>query len=178
MKPILMVAALAGGLVLTGCDDPAVVSLEAFAAPGDAITDPALAGAWQEKDDSDLIVIKRNGAVGYTVIYYDDSSSRKFDALLFKVGDAEFLDVVPKDDDDFRVKAHTLFRVWPEAGRLGWAFVDTEWFRGQAVAVASRPLAEGKSVLTGPTAALRGLVERAAGDERAHGQVFAWERLQ
>ena len=176
MKPILICAALAGSLVLTGCDTPALLSLDPFAAPGEAVVDPALAGVW-EAGENDICVIRQTGATGYTVAFHSDGLTRKFDAVLFRVANAEFLDLVPSDSGDFSVPAHALARVWPESARLRWAYVDTEWFRGQAAAVPSRPLQENKLLLTGAGAAVRALLANAAGDERAHGDVTEWKRL-
>jgi hypothetical protein len=64
MKPILTFLALVAALVLTGCDTPALLSLDPVATDQDAAFDPTVLGTWGAKQDKDLCILRRNGKSG------------------------------------------------------------------------------------------------------------------
>jgi len=169
---------LAGALALAGCDSPSLLSLDPAVTDQDAVFDANLLGTWQTGQGGDLCIVQRNGSA-YTVTYVSDGSSRKFDARLFAAGQASLLDLSPQDPDDFQVPAHTLIRVWTAGGTLRWAFLDSPWLHEQvARQLATRAGNNGKIVLTAPSIALRGFLAQYAADDRAHGDVTEWQRLQ
>ena len=51
MKLTSMLLALAGALILTGCDNPALLSLEPVVTDQEAVFDPTLLGAWGANQD-------------------------------------------------------------------------------------------------------------------------------
>ena len=170
--------ALTGALVLAGCDDPALISLDPAVTDQDAAFDANLPGTWQAGDGGDLCIIRRGDGNSYTVTYVSDGSARKFDAGLFQSGQAEILDLTPAEADDFQLAGHVLVRVWSASGSLRWSYLDSPWIRQQAgQELPVREGNNGKTVLTAHTAALRGFLSKYAADDKAHGDVVEWQRL-
>jgi len=100
-----------------------------------------------------------------------------FQAQFIRVKDAEFLDLSPSDDNDFRIPGHAIMRLWIDGPALKWAFLDSDWLKQQAAALLSHS-ADGKMQLFSPTAAVRAFVAAHGADDKAYGQVATWERVQ
>ena len=178
MKLTSIFLALAGALILTGCDSPALLSLDPLVTDQDKAFDPTLLGAWGSSQDKDLCIIRRDGDSGYAVTYLSAGSVRQFTARLFRVGDASMLDLTPEGSDDFQVAGHALVRIWAEGGVLRWAYLDTEWLRKQASQLLPNRADGKRVVLTAPGAAVRALVAKFGVDDKAHGETIAWQRVQ
>ncbi|MGB9457415.1 MAG: hypothetical protein WCB12_15315 [Bryobacteraceae bacterium] len=172
--------ALTGALVLAGCDSPSLISLDPAVTDQEAVFDPTLLGTWQAGQEGDLCIFQRNGSGNaYTVTYVSDGSSRKFDARLFQAGQASLLDLSPHDSDDFQIPGHTLIRIWATSGSLRWTYLDSEWLRQQAVQeLPNRPGDNNKMLLTAAAAPLRAFLAKYAADDKAHGDIEDWQRLQ
>jgi hypothetical protein len=151
--------------MLSGCSD--LVSLNPVAPEGESKFDPALLGVWEGSDA--LYVIQQDDS-GYGVVYVGKDSTRRFHGVLFEVGEAKLLDLVTEDKDPFQVPVHVVVRVWPEAAKLGWAFLDSDWLRQQAGTLSPSQPAGERTLLTAPAAAVRGFVTKYAADDRAHGK--------
>jgi hypothetical protein len=180
MQYPMILLALTGTLVLAGCDSPALISLEPAAiADQEAGFDANLAGAWQAREGGDLCVIRHGDGNAYTVTYLSDGSSRKFDALLFQAGQASLLDLSPQDSDDFQTPGHAWIRIWTTNGSLRWTFLDSEWLRQQAAQeLPNRARDNSRILLTAPSTSLRSFLAKYAADDRSHGEVEDWQRLQ
>jgi hypothetical protein len=151
------------------------VSLDPFVTKEEATFDAGLLGTWSQ--DKALCIIRRDGDAGYRITYADGDYAREFEAMLLRIGEAQVLDLSVKDEDDFRVSTHAAVRVWVEGTLLRWAYLDSEWLRSQATQ--QLPHRPGKRVLlTGPGAAVRALLMKHGADERAHGDVAAFQRMQ
>jgi len=180
MKFPTILLALMGALVLAGCDNPALISLEPAVTAQEALFDPALLGTWESGQGGDLVIFRHGDGNSYTLTYVgDDGSSRKFDALLFQAGQARLLDLSPHDPDDFQVPGHTLIRVWVTSGSLRWAYLDSAWLRQQAAQeLPNRPRGKDKMALMAPSAALRGFLAKYAADDKAHGEIGELQRVK
>jgi hypothetical protein len=178
MKLTSMLLALAGALILTGCDTPALLSLDPVVTDKDAAFDPTLLGTWEAKQDKDLCIFRRNGDSGYAITYVSDGSVRQFSARLFRVGEVSMLDLTPEGSDDFQIAGHALVRIWTEGGTLRWAYLDTEWLRKQASQPLPNRADDKRMVLTAPGAAVRAFVAKYGVDDKAHGDTTEWQRVQ
>jgi hypothetical protein len=180
MKLTAMLAALAAFAILTGCESgtPALLSLEPVATAKDAAADSALLGTWQEQGDKDpLAVIRLGDQGGYQIALFSGGSVTNFQARLFRVGDAELLDIAPSDDNDFRIPGHAVMRLWTGASVLRWAFLDSDWLKQKAAALATHS-GDGKMQLFSPSADVRALIDANGASEKAYGKVAVWERVQ
>jgi hypothetical protein len=174
MKPVLLIATLAS-LAMTGCSD--LLSVDPIATKEMAVKDANLVGAWTaQADDSGTVIVRQKDA-GYEIQYVDGESVSRFRALVFRVGNAEFLDVTPQNEVPFSIAGHALVRVWTSAATLRWAYLDSEWLRGQAgKTLESRKI--GKQLLvTSPGDAVLELVKKFGADDKAHGDIVTWNKL-
>jgi hypothetical protein len=180
MKLTSMLAALAAFAILTGCDTPApgLLSLEAVAIDSDTATDNALPGTWQSQGDKDLIVIIRQADDGgYQIAALSGGSVMNFGAKLFRVKDAEFLDLSPADDNDFRIPGHAVARVWIDGPAFHWAFLDSDWLKQKAAALATHS-GDGKMQVFSPTDSVRAFIVANGTNDKAYGQMATLQRVQ
>lgn len=180
MKLTSMLAALAAFAILTGCESgtPALLSLEPVATAKDATADPALLGTWQEQGDKDpLAIIRQGDQGGYQIAVFAGGSVTTFQAQLFRVGEAELMDLAPSDDNDFRIPGHAILRLWTSASALRWAFLDSDWLKQKAAALATHS-GDGKMQLFSPAAAVRAFLDANGANDKAYGKVVTWERVQ
>jgi hypothetical protein len=181
MRFLMILAAVASTLVLAGCDNPAMISMEPAVSAQEAVFDASLLGTWEVegKQGGDLCILRRGDGNAYDVTYVSDGSARKFEGRLFQAGQARVMDLAPQDSDDFQVPGHALIRILSSGVTLRWAYLDSDWLRQHAAAeLASRPRDGGKLLLAAPAAPLAAFLVKYAGDDQAHGDVAEWQRLQ
>jgi hypothetical protein len=179
MKLTSMFAALAALAILTGCESPApgLLSLEPVATAKDTAIDAALLGTWEEQGGKDPVAIIRQGdSGGYQIAVVSGGSLMSFQAQLFRVGEVEFLDLAPADDNDFRIPGHAIMRLWITGSTLRWAFLDSDWLKQQTTALATHTT-DGKMQLFSPAAAVRAFVAANGVDDKAYGNVATWQRV-
>jgi hypothetical protein len=152
--------------------DPAVTE-------ADAVFDASLPGNWEAKPGGDLCILRRGNGNAYAVTFVSDGGARKFEGRLFLAGQARVLDLTPEDSDDFQIPGHALIRILSSSDTLKWAYLDSDWLREHAAQeLANRPRDGGKLLLTAPSVRLSAFLVKYAPDERAHGDVEEWQRLQ
>jgi len=157
-------------LCLIACDEDTVTAVHPFYADQDVIYEPALIGTWvlnQSYDSATILKVEEapkpkedeNAAkpkesdkpqLWYKVTITKGGLSSQFTARLFKLGDAQFLDVYPLDDKEpFQtahelqmnaVRVHRLFRFKLEGDALHLARMkdktlkehlkETNWIQG------------------------------------------------
>jgi hypothetical protein len=176
----MTILAAAGFLVLAGCDtpSPSLLSLEPVATDQDAAADAGLPGAWESPSDKDTVCIIRPGDNhGYNILIVSGTSVTGFQAQIFREGPAEFLDVVPADDNDFRVPGHAVARIWTGGGELKWAFLDSDWLKHEAAQLKTHTASE-KVLLLSPGATVRNFIATSGRDDKAYGTVVTWQKVQ
>jgi hypothetical protein len=180
MKPALMLLTLAASLALTGCDDnPALLSLDPIVTDQETTFDAALLGVWGASDGKDIGIFRRSGDSAYAVTYASDGNARQFEARLFRVGEARYLDLAPEIDDSFLIPGHALVRVWIEDDTFRWTFVDSGWLTEQAGRqLPNRMLGEKRMLLTAPGPAIRGFLASYGADDNAHGKIEEWRKVR
>ena len=179
MKLTSMLLAFTGCLVLVGCETPSptLLSIDSVTTENDTKGDAALTGTWESVDDHGTLCIVRAGDPGaYEILCPTGSSTTGFHAQLFRVGDAELLDITPAEDGDFRVPGHAIARIWT-GGTLRWAFLDSDWLKQQSAQLASRTSGS-KMLLLSPGAAIRNFLIATAEKDEAYGKVVTWQRMQ
>ena len=180
MKLTSMLPALAGFLILTGCEipTPSLLSLDPVATGQEATTDNLLVGAWESSSSGDEVcVIRRDGDKGYQITHFGGDSPRSFEARLFRVAEAQMLELTPAGDDDFRVVGHTFARIWTGGGALRWAFLDSDWLKQQASQLPNHT-ANDKMLLLAPGPVVRAFIAKYGVDEKAYGNQVTWQRVQ
>ena len=169
-----LLAVLTGALVLPGCSK--LVSLNPFVTEEQAAADPGLAGVWTDSGNEEIYIVKPDGK-GYSITFLKDSIAR-FEALMFRVGDAILLDVVSDNEDGFQIPAHTPMRVWPEGSTLRMAFLDSDWLREQAEKQIPSQEANGRRVITAPGEMVRAFLLKYGADDRSYGKPEILHRAQ
>jgi len=168
MRYPALITALAGAALLTGCSS--LISLNPFVAETAGIADPALVGTWKSaaSGDKGQIVIERRGTLYAIGIEGGDGKPMHFEGRLERVGDAELMDVVSTDDHDLAIPVHLAVRLWPSAGELKWAYLDSDWLRAQAkLALATQP-SSGDTLITTPGDAAAQFLKQFGADSRAY----------
>ena len=171
---------MAAAAVLTGCDSSSLLSVDPLVSEQNAVFDPGLLGTWTGvgHDDSAVCIIRRGGDSGYKIAYVNDGSAKEFDAMLFRAGETQVLDLSASANDDFVIAPHMAVRIWLEGAQLRWAYLDSEWLRAEATQRLSNRPAGKKILLTAPTAAVEAFLMNYAGDDKATGEIAAFTRLQ
>ena len=180
MKLTSMLAALAAFAILTGCDTPTpgLLSLEPVATANDTATDSGLVGTWQSQGDKDMVAIVRQADDGgYQIAALTGASVTNFQAKLFRVKDAEFLDLSPADDNDFRIPGHAVVRVWIDGPAFHWAFLDSDWLKQHANSLATHD-SDGKMLLLSPAADVRAFIAANGANDKAYGKETTWQKVQ
>jgi hypothetical protein len=175
---MFLVLAATATLILTGCDTPALLSLDPVVTAQDTAFDPTLLGMWGSGQDKDLCIFRRNGDSGYAITYVSDRSARQFVARLFRVGESSMLDLTPDGTDELQIAGHAVVRIWTKGGTLRWAYLDTEWLRQQASQLLPNRTDDKRLVLTAPGTAVRAFVAKYGVDDKAHGDTIEWQRVQ
>src|ERR1035437_773169 len=179
MKLTWMLPALAGFVILTGCDTPtpSLLSLEAPATDRETVAVNGLTGTW-EAGDQTCVVRRSKDNKDYEILYLGGATPYGFEARAFRVGSAQLLDVTPSDDNDFRLPGHAIARIWLENGGLRWGFLDSDWFKQQAAAVLAHHQTDSKMLLLAPGAAVRDVLGKFGADDKAVGKTVTWQRAQ
>lgn len=122
------VLALAASLWLTGC---VVTSIYPFYQAKDLAFDSALLGLWQDaKEDStdkESWAFEKLDERTYKLITADGEKKNEFDAHLFKLKGALFLDLLSRERPDNAAPLHFLLRVDAFAPRLELRLLKYDW---------------------------------------------------
>ena len=128
-------------------------------------------------DKDTMCIIKQDDHNAYKITFLSGGSPVEFQAQLFRAGPAEFLDVVPAEDNDFRVSGHAVARIWTGGGELKWAFLDSDWLKKQAAPLKTHTDG-GKMLLLEPGATVRSFIAKSGADDRAYGNPVTWQKVQ
>jgi hypothetical protein len=171
----LLFLALAGAAVLTAATP--LMWLDPIVTDREATFDPGLLGVWSETGGRDLLIFRRNGDSAYAIAWVSGSTVLRFEARLFRAGEARFLDVRPPAEP-LRIPLHLLVRVWTENGAFRFVGLDTDWFREKVAQQLSYQPKKDDLVVTAPGAASRDFLAKYGADDRAHGDdIVRMERV-
>jgi hypothetical protein len=178
MRYAALILALAGAALLTGCSS--LISLNPFVADGQTATDPALVGTWKvaDSDEKGRVAIEQHGST-YAIRFEGDEKPMHLQGRLTRVGDAELMDVISTDEHDLAIPVHLVVRLWPAAGKLNWAYLDSDWIRAQAKqALATQP-SGGDTLITTPGDPVVQFLKKFGADPRAYsGEPNRWVKAQ
>jgi hypothetical protein len=163
MKTQNLIAVMAAAVLLAAC----IPSVNPFYQDKDLVFDPHLVGQWQEKETTDnpeVWTFEQTTNKSYDLVIDQQGKTGKFSAHLFKLKDAQFLDLIPTDCNYATNQAdlvaasmfpgHLLMRVAQIEPELKFAFCDFDWL-GKYLETNSAALAHhgesGGGVLTAST---------------------------
>jgi hypothetical protein len=171
MRYVTMLLVAASAAMCVGCSS--LLSLDGVT--DSSASNPALAGVWLPKGDDDLVVVRIEESGNLDIRYGEVRLTGK----AFRVGEAEFLDLTPRNEEAFHIAGHALVRYWLEGDSLRWAFADSEWLR-QRIVEQGLPAMKVREMLvvTGSGAALRRALAAHAQDSRAYGDINVMARLR
>lgn len=178
MKYAALTLALAGAALLTGCSS--LISLNPFVTDAQAVSDPVLVGTWRapDKDDKDFIVIQQSGSA-YKIHYSDGKSTAlDFEGRVIRVGDAELMDLVSAGDDSFSAHVHMALRLWPQAGTLQWAWLQSDWLKDQAKQTLATQPSGDRTLITTPGDPVYQFLKKFGADSKAYGETTSFVRAQ
>ena len=122
------VLALAASLWLTGCVVP---SIYPFYQAKDLTFDPALLGVWQDAKedgtDKETWMFEKLDDRTYKLITADGEKKNEFDAHLFKLKGALFLDLLSRERPDNAAPLHFLMRVDAVSPNLQMRLLKYDW---------------------------------------------------
>ncbi len=99
-------------VLLAGC---VVTSVYPYYQAKDVTFDPALLGIWSDPANTNATketwTFEKLGAQNYTLMIRDDNKTNAFDAQLFTLGDAKFLDLLPRERQEYQTPSHLLLHV-------------------------------------------------------------------
>ena len=142
MRNLVAVAALA--IFLTACDFSLkftqISSVFPFYTDKDAVFEPQLLGTWQEKVQTNYLekwTFEQATNKGYQLTISDDGKTAKFSAHLFRLGESQFLDLIPSECKYdakqsefvgmFLIPGHLAFKVEQVAPDLKLATLNFDW---------------------------------------------------
>lgn len=190
---------LVSALTLSGC---LVLAVEPFSSPDVQVSDPLLEGTWAEKDEDFTWSFARDGSTPRSYILTDvrapetfgqtpppagtPTLSARFDATLFKLDGALFLDLLPQDCRDCKVGSlwllhtppmHSVFAIRIAKDQIEVAPLDEDHVLDllkQGRLKVPHTYRDGGPddkllLLTAPTRDLQGLLRSLAGDAKAFG---------
>lgn len=176
MRYLTLATLTAAVALTTACSS--VLSIEPIATASDTYVDPALAGTWaSKKDAAEIFVITRGEDATYNVRFKDSL----YTARLFRAGDAQYLDVSPKDDAPLHAPGHAIVRIWLEGDDLRSVFLDSKWFQQRLVERGMATVKSGEvTLITSPAAQLREALAAFGQDDRAYdpGEISTFRRLR
>jgi hypothetical protein len=178
----MTLAGLGAALLFSACSP----SLHPFFNESNVVFRDTLLGIWIGPS-GDRLTFTKSGNDHYELLYVDETSAR-FEARLFELGGATFLDLYPQIGDKGNslyltslVRAHALVKLTIGEDSLSIALLDDEWLKKlsdqRQLGLAHERLADGTIVLTAPTSELQAFILRDANREEAFGESETFRRL-
>jgi hypothetical protein len=178
LRPLVVVIGCTAIAVLSGCY---VQSIHPAYTQKTMAYDGALVGTWVSAEDEEYVFTMNDTTRGaYTLVSDQGGSEARFEAVLFQVGGAAFLDIYPDAPEtentfymDHLPRVHNILRVEMEADTLWVQDFDAEWLQDainkKQVRVANVPL-DGAILLTGTTNELQSFVTKYAKSKGAYSE--------
>jgi hypothetical protein len=130
-KILKFIAAVAVPSLLAGC---IVMSVYPFYTPKDLVSDPGLAGRWNDASQTNSFwQFTDAGGKRYTLTTTDDQATNGFDAHLFQLKKYKYLDLLATNRDEFQkfqMPVHLISKVTRTDDGLSLQFMDYGWLWG------------------------------------------------
>ncbi|HKW15243.1 MAG TPA: hypothetical protein VJS69_12215 [Candidatus Krumholzibacteria bacterium] len=177
-RPLVLAAACAALAAISGCY---VQSIRPAYTEKTRAYDGALVGTWTSDEDEEYVFTISDTTRGeYTLVSDQGGSEARFEAVLFQVGGAAFLDIYPEAPEtentfymDHLLRVHNILRVEMEADTLWVQDFDAEWLQDainkKQVRLANVPL-DGAILLTGSTNELQSFITKYAKAKQAYSE--------
>lgn len=114
--------------LLAGC---VVTSVYPYYSAKDLTFDPTLLGVWSDSADTNVDketwTFEKLDTQTYKLMIRDSSKTNEFDAHLFTLGGAKFLDVLPRERHEYATPAHLLLRMTRLQPQLEMNVLNYEW---------------------------------------------------
>lgn len=177
MRILRVLSVLGAAALLLACE-PAL-SLHPVFTEKDVVFEPALLGAWGEKDEETTVLFfQRFGENAYEITLTEDNQEKsRFKGRVARLGNFLFLDALPAEPasgrgilDMHRLPAHSISRLWIEGDTLFLAPLEEDWVEEKIKenkAAIAHMFIEDRCVITAPTADLQRFLLKYAEDEKA-----------
>jgi hypothetical protein len=125
---------LATVIFVTSC----VPSLNPLYTEADLITDPALIGTWEDKENGETWTFSNSEKLKYSLVHVDSDGRRgEYDARLVKVGEKRFLDIVPvrstaQQNDLYKdrfIATHTFIHIVSRESTVEISYMEPRWLK-------------------------------------------------
>ena len=122
-------------ILLAGC---VVTSIYPYYTAKDLTFDPVLLGTWSDPEktntDAETWTFEKLAAQTYKWTVRDSNKTNEFDAHLFALGGARFLDALSRERREYNTPAHVLLRVNKLQPQLELQILNYEWLTKQVEA--------------------------------------------
>jgi len=153
-----------------------VMSLHPFYDPDVAETltfDPALLGVWESTEDGVSVTIEAGEWSSYKIAFTDHSGTEQLTGHATRIGDREFLEVLPAhgyERSELFVPLHVVFLVSVDGNTLTSRALSYLWFEQAVKAGRLREVgalfdAKRNVLMTSSSASIRNLLKRQRADE-------------
>jgi len=177
-RPLVLATCVAAVAALSGCY---VQSIRPAYTEKTIAYDPEMVGTWVSDEDEEYVFTMSDTTRGrYTLLSDQGGSEARFEAVLFQVGGAAFLDIYPEAPEtentfymDHLLRVHNILRVEMDADTLWVQDFDAEWLQDainkKQVRVPNVPL-DGAILLTGSTSELQSFISKYAKSKFAYSE--------
>lgn len=176
-------------VLLAGC---VVTSVYPYYTAKDLTFDPALLGTWSDpaetNTDRETWTFEKLEAQTYKLVIRDTNKTNEFDAHLFTMGGAKFLDALPRDRHEYTTPNHVLLHVKALQPQLELRVLSYDWLvklieanpkaiRHVVVPKGSREVDEGgEHILTADTTALQKFIRKHLKNDDAWGDPMVMKK--
>ena len=177
-RPLVLALACTAVAALSGCY---VQSIQPAYTDKTMAYDPELVGTWVSDEDEEYVFTLSDTTRGaYTLVSDQGGATARFEAVLFQVGGAAFLDIYPEAPEtentfymDHLLRVHDILRVEMEDDTLWVQDFDAEWLQDainkKKVKLSNVPL-DGAVLLTASTPELQAFVTKYAKSKEAYSE--------
>ncbi len=177
-RPLVLTLGCAALAALSGCY---VQAIQPAYTDKTRTYDDQLVGTWVAAEDEEYVFTMSDTTRGmYTLVSDQGGATARFEAVLFQLGGAAFLDIYPEAPEtdntfymDHLLRVHNILRVEMEADTLWVQDFDAEWLQDaidkKRIRVPSVSL-DGAILLTGTTTELQTFVAKYAKAKAAYSE--------
>jgi hypothetical protein len=177
-RPLVLSIVCAAVAAISGCY---VQSIRPAYTEKTIAYDPEMVGTWVSDEDEEYVFTMSDTTRGrYTLLSDQGGSEARFEAVLFQVGGAAFLDIYPEAPEtentfymDHLLRVHNILRVEMDADTLWVQDFDAEWLQdaiNKKQVRVPNVLLDGAILLTGSTGELQSFISKYAKSKFAYSE--------